>query len=269
MPSWRDHQREQQQIVVMATRELLRLAEVYPDITPEEFLFIYTAVVDKYGSVAAASALRAVENSRRAAGKWDVLPRPGVADAAPPDQVRATHSWAVNRAGTVAAPAVARMLVGPLGRLVQQRARHTIWNATVTGGTRYARLPGPKACDFCLMLASRGPVYTKETVLATGQSRRGVREGPRSAPHFRNPQATSGHVYRQGRRPEGLRYHDNCDCTAIESYTDADLPQVIVDLEQEWREVTWGDDGMPVKHQLAVWKAHIAETRPNHETVRP
>lgn len=43
-------------------------------------------------------------------------------------------------------------------------------------------LTGEESCSFCAMLASRGPVYTKQTVLTKGN---------------------------------GTRYHDNCDCIAV------------------------------------------------------
>ncbi|MDO5033071.1 hypothetical protein [Corynebacterium sp.] len=37
--------------------------------------------------------------------------------------------------------------------------------ASLKAGTSYARVPEPGTCAFCLMLGSRGAVYTKETVL--------------------------------------------------------------------------------------------------------
>lgn len=47
----------------------------------------------------------------------------------------------------------------------------------------YARvLSGKESCAFCAMLASRGPVYSEDTVV---------------------------------RRRDGRRYHDNCDCVAV------------------------------------------------------
>lgn len=48
-------------------------------------------------------------------------------------------------------------------------------------GMRWARIPEPGACAFCRMLASRGAVYTKETVLRTD---------------------------------DGLKYHPHCRCRA-------------------------------------------------------
>lgn len=240
--AWEQAQNRQRNTVRLAVRELFNLADQYPNMTIEQFGLIYQAIVDKYGAVSASVALNAIENSRRAAGYWGTLPEPGPADMVSIEQTEATFSWAVNRSeGDIRS--ISRQLVGPLGRLVQQRGRHTVWNATVAAHTRYARLPGPKACAFCLMLASRGAVYTKETVLTT----RGGR----------------------GKRPEGLRFHDRCDCTAIEAYSIDDLPQAIIDLRDEWYQATYRADGQPKANQFKAWKEYIAQTRPNNETAKP
>lgn len=62
-----------------------------------------------------------------------------------------------------------------------------LWDAVtkkrVDGQVDYARvLSGRESCAFCAMLASRGPVYSEDTVV---------------------------------RRRDGRRYHDNCDCIAV------------------------------------------------------
>jgi len=67
--------------------------------------------------------------------------------------------------------------------------------AVLKAGTRYARVPEPGACAFCLMLGSRGAAYTSDSVFG-----------------------------------ELGRYHDNCRCLGIEVKTDADLPQLNRDL---------------------------------------
>ena len=55
------------------------------------------------------------------------------------------------------------------------------------------------ACTFCLLLASRGAVYSRDTVLLT---------------------------------EAGKKYHDNCRCLGIEVQTPADLPRINQELEQ-------------------------------------
>ena len=98
-------------------------------------------------------------------------------------------------------------LLGAVQRLVCQPARKTQAAAIAGDGTRYARVPEPGACPFCLMLASRGAVYTKTTVVT----------------------AKDMH-----------RYHDNCRCLGIEATraTDEDpfvgLPPVNRQLREMW-----------------------------------
>nr|DAS85760.1 MAG TPA: minor capsid protein [Caudoviricetes sp.] len=72
-------------------------------------------------------------------------------------------------------------------------------------------LTGAESCAFCAMLASRGPVYSEDTVVTTGKPREAR---PRQV-HYRNPGATGGHTYVSGSRREGEKYHDHCDCIAV------------------------------------------------------
>lgn len=249
---WAEQMTQQDQIVRLATRELLTLAT--PNLTPDQFLIIFQGLIDKWGEASAVSALQAIENSRRAVELLEELPEAVIAEALPVQQVERTFAWAVNTAWTGSVPELAQKLSGPLGRLVQERGRQTVWNATETAGTRFARLPEPGACAFCLMLSSRGAVYTRQTVRRVTS-----RSAGEVTTQWRNRAAGRGQTYRRG-RAEGMRFHDNCRCTAIESYSSHDLPTVIQDLEAEWREVTWDDDG-PLPNQAGLWQAHIAKTR--------
>jgi hypothetical protein len=108
------------------------------------------------------------------------------------------------------------------------------------------------------MLASRGAVYTKSSVLTTGGGY--TRKGDARVSHTRNPAASGGHRFTTGQRAEGQKYHDHCSCTARESFSDADLPQIVKDLQDEWYDVTWDDNG-PLPGQAKVWEAHIAGKR--------
>ena len=94
-----------------------------------------------------------------------------------------------------------------LSRLVLFQSRDTVFQATQAAGTAYARIPEIGACNFCLMLASRGAVYTKEAV--TVASSRSMR-----------------------------RYHDGCRCLGIEVKNDNELPQINKDLMVAWKEKT-------------------------------
>ena len=87
-------------------------------------------------------------------------------------------------------------LSGILNRLAVDPARKTVEINVAKAGTRYARVPEPGACSWCLMLASRGAAY----------------------------------VGSQSAFGEMGRYHDNCRCLAIEAKSEAALPRINKDL---------------------------------------
>lgn len=104
--------------------------------------------------------------------------------------------------------------VGDDNHELREKASKTEPDSTKPGGKvlGWARvLTGAESCAFCAMLASRGPVYSEDTVVTTGKPRE-VR--PRQV-HYRNPGATGGHTYVSGSRREGEKYHDHCDCIAV------------------------------------------------------
>ena len=72
------------------------------------------------------------------------------------------------------------------------RARSTVRRSTRAAGTGWCGVPKRGACWWCLMLASRGTVYERETAIST----------------------KSGNA----------RYHAHCRCTAAEVFSDRDLP---------------------------------------------
>lgn len=85
-----------------------------------------------------------------------------MADPASVEQAQGANRWAV---GPLTAGDVAQALANVLQvgrRLTVQPARATIAHSAVQDPARpgWARVPtGPSTCAFCLMLASRGPVY--------------------------------------------------------------------------------------------------------------
>lgn len=245
MVSWQERRQADDKIVALAVDQLLTFLRKYPEATVEQVTEVMQTLSANYGPLTAATAYQALQTSREAWELWDLLPRPEPAFAAPADQVEASTAWALQtRSGKqLAAAAVEARLVGVLTRMVRQPGRETVVEATRTAGTQWARVPGYHACDFCLMLASRGAVYeSKQTALLTSGER--------------------------GTCPAGMRYHDRCSCIVVESYTDADLPAVVKSLNKEWYDVTWDENG-PVADQIGVWKEHVAITRPDHTTLRP
>lgn len=106
--------------------------------------------------------------------------------AAPPlpaEQIAGSTGWALS----TDEPMV--NLDGVLDRLIKQQGRDTIVYNTERDHARYARVPRGKTCAFCLLLASRGPVYGSK----------------RSA-------------------GEGKKFHAHCDCVIVPVWTHADLP---------------------------------------------
>ncbi|MFF2621235.1 VG15 protein [Oerskovia jenensis] len=240
MTAWDDHDVELGKIVQLATRDLLTLYRAAPDLSSRSAAAAYleeavSTIVSTYGEQAAWSAVRALEGTREAAGVLDSLPTVRPAAGPSEEQIARSVSWAAKDLDLGLTELVLQKLAKVAGRLVRQPARQTIWNATAKAGTRYARKPEPNACDFCLMLSSRGAEYTKATVTATSGKR--------------------------GTRPEGLRFHDGCRCLAIESYSDDDLPAEILELRDEWRDVV--DPMMSPVEARATWAEHIRTTRAN------
>lgn len=82
-------------------------------------------------------------------------------------------------------------------------ARQTV-ASNIADGMKFARIPEPGACNWCLMLASRGAVYSKDSV---GMTR-------------------------------ATRFHDHCRCIGMEVSDSAPLPSVNRELEAAWQEAT-------------------------------
>lgn len=243
--AWDRHDKELAALTKLASQDLVTLIRKYPSAGVEDIQLFMKGLSDKYGKQAAASAFQAIRNSREAYDLWDLLELPVVMDPATAEQVHAATAWALQTkkipGGASGAESLHR-LVGVLVRLVNQPARDTVRESALRAGVAWARVPTAKACDFCLMLSSRGAVYESKTVAL----------------------AASGN---RGSRPEGASYHDNCNCRAIESYSDADLPQIVRDLEDEWAQVTDKAVGSGEK-QRAAWNRHVKETRPLGSAIR-
>lgn len=101
-----------------------------------------------------------------------------------------------------------RLLVSVAGsatRLALEGGRTTLGNAIAVDNQArgWQRVTGPDPCDFCQMLADRGPVYTKASGSMVGFARDGRRRwstGPRA-------------------RQVGESYHDHCACTVEPVFT--------------------------------------------------
>lgn len=121
-------------------------------------------------------------------------------------------------------------LLGATQRLVLQPARQTVdlmARADVRSGkvdaVAWSRQPNParaksrKSCDFCLMLAGRGPVYKSDAaagaVIGRGSERTGIDEDGK-----RLSGGIGGGIQARGARALANDYHDNCHCVPVPTY---------------------------------------------------
>ena len=118
----------------------------------------------------------------------DARLRPKVVDVAPVDADRANArmGWAIGTESQLGALTVL------LDELVKQPARSLIQKSAVASGGAWARVPaGRDTCKWCLMLGSRGAVYTTED--------------------------------RAGK--DGRRFHGDCDCQIVLVRDERDYPE--------------------------------------------
>lgn len=174
---------------------------------------VFPELVRAYGSAAAAEAADYVFLQRSLDRELSGMAFPSLADPVEYEKALASYMWAtrVSDAKMLSTGDEAielamredslRKLQGVTNRLVTEPARNTVFDATVAAGTRYARVPEPGACDFCLMLASRGAVYSRDTVVGNSMN----------------------------------SYHDGCRCLGIEVKSDSELPRINKDLMEKYK----------------------------------
>lgn len=195
-------------------------------------------LLKRHGAMASESAVRALITSRLYAQQTDLV-APVVADTIP--LARIERKLDKYFAGS------SFVLGEVFSRWTLNQARITVAQSAARAGTAWVRIPGIKACDFCLMLASRITGYTSKNAA----------------------------LYRKGGTS---KYHDHCGCYAMEVYPKLGLrieqaflesenvPAITKQLHREWREVQtgWRDTG---KTQMQLWREHVRRTRPNGETI--
>ncbi|MGP5022368.1 VG15 protein [Glutamicibacter arilaitensis] len=145
-------------------------------------------LIERWGDVSATAAAEWFEGFRAANG----LPGPFRSVLAPPlpiEQVNARIGFATREAGHLFAGQTSEfadfmLLIANEYSLAP--GHNTVWNNSARDGAAFARVPEPGACDFCLMLASRGFVYSRGTVDQT-----------------------------QGADGEMTRFHGGCRCHAM------------------------------------------------------
>ncbi|MCW2092846.1 UNVERIFIED_ORG: hypothetical protein M2328_006126 [Rhodococcus erythropolis] len=185
-------------VVAIAKRELIAFWSALDLSDPAQardlLLTFMSDLNDRYGNVASAVAADWYEELRDAApakGQYRATATGAVPDA----QVQASVRYGASSLWTPDAAPTLRHLLGVTDRFVKQAARNTVARS-VRGdkGVTYSRVPsGTDTCAFCLVLASRGPVY----------------ESRESAKY----------------RADGDKYHNDCDCVPTPSWGGDDLPE--------------------------------------------
>lgn len=144
-----------------------------------------------------------------------------------PEKVQAIHEQAGARQAAAAS------------RIAQNGARAKLWSVGEAdtrsiGWIRVSRTGTP--CGWCAMLISRGAVYRtqKAATLKGGASS----------------------------YEDGDKYHDNCQCYALQIFSEEQLTSSLFDLNREyaeaWPRVTRGLSG---KAAVSAWRRYIKSTR--------
>lgn len=163
----------------------------------EAVIDLFHDLLDAWGDVAATSAADFYDEMRARSGAEGAFAAL-LADAVSREQAAGSVRWALNTAspaeGDLDLERMLAKLQGPLQRLIRQTGRATIDDSVRRDPARprVARVPmGAETCSFCLVLASRGPVYRSTT--------------------------SAGH---------DTKYHDFDDCEQVVIWTPADrLPE--------------------------------------------
>lgn len=145
---------------------LAKLNFARPDLVQAALFEYVPALVAEYGDTAATVAADWFEELRAAEGVSGSFRCP-LAPPVPLEQVNARIGYATRASGplwlgdTATLSAFLSMMTNEYSL---QPGRETVMQAAHKDNAAYARVPEPGACKFCLMLASRGFVYSKATV---------------------------------------------------------------------------------------------------------
>lgn len=155
-------------IATLAQRDLVELWRSLdlagdPTALTSALLADVPAITDTYGGIAADVAADFYDEVRaeaRVRSRFTATPAPAV----PVEQVTASVRWAVTPMWSTAPDPVTTLqnLSGSITRLSLNPARSTVTEAAKSDPARprIARATEARACSFCLMLASRGAVYS-------------------------------------------------------------------------------------------------------------
>ena len=201
--------RANQQLQNRIERDVRRLWTALDASNPEgmrDALLDYVpGLVDKYGQVAAVVAAEYFEETTGVSAT--------VADTFSAGAVQGSVRYYAGGLWTGEAGKVLAGVTAAASRHMLQFGRTTIYDSTRRHSSlRYARVPEPGACSWCLMLSSRGAAYASE-------------------------QSAGG---------EGNDYHDDCGCDPVAVRDDSELPYDYEDLYEKYTRAREADiEGAP------------------------
>lgn len=188
-------------------------------------LDVFPDLVTSYGDTAAvlgADWYDLLRNVPASAGAFRAV----TARPAPTEQAQKAARWGIGPLFVEDPTTALAQLRGSLQRLVMQPGRDAVWDSAALDPVRtgVARVPsGTDTCSFCVMLASRGPIYQSqvnaEIVVGRGSNRTGY-----DAAGKRLSGGIGGGVKARGNQSLGKKFHDDCDCASVVVRSPADYP---------------------------------------------
>jgi len=136
-----------------------------PEAVQQALFEFVPALVSEYGDVAATVAADWYDELRASEGVAGRFRAP-LAPLTPLEQVNARLGYATRASGPLwlgDSETLTTFLAMMTNEYALQPGRDTVMDAAHKDKAAYARVPEPGACKFCLMLASRGFVYSKAT----------------------------------------------------------------------------------------------------------
>lgn len=150
-----------------------------------------------------------------------------IADPVQPERVQASVEYLLTK------KEAKQLLWATMQRYAMEPFRETVRLSAFAAGNGFARVPNAGACDFCLMLASRGAVYySEEQALRAGRAK-WSRSKRGSNPNTRQ-------MGPSGKKGDDNRYHNDCRCTAVEVSATSGLPEANQILFDLWQTTFYG-----------------------------
>lgn len=203
------------------TNYLVReLANEDPELVAQTLREYLPHLVDPYAAAIGELTISDYLNDRAAAGVTGRYTQPARAALPTTGRIQALAGWVgqtlidnpelIVYAGS--------KLAGGVSRVLFDVQRETTWDLAAgdSGSVRYQRMASPGCCAFCAMLASRGAVYSKDSVMKV--IGRGVPVGRDSEGNRLDGGGrgrTGKGIKERGMQRIGENYHDHCRCVGV------------------------------------------------------